>query len=71
MKVSHWVGLLLMAIGFIGAIAADIFASIGNWANPGSLVKVGLLGIIILIISLIIERIQDYRKEDEDDLSQY
>jgi uncharacterized membrane protein len=60
-----------MAVGFIGAIAADMVASIGNLVNPGSLLKLGLLGIIILIVSLIIERIQDYRKENEDDLSQY
>jgi len=71
MKVIHWLGWLLMAVGFIGAIAADMVASIGNLVNPGSLLKLGLLGIIILIVSLIIERIQDYRKENEDDLSQY
>lgn len=60
-----------MAVGFIGAIAADMVASISNLVNPGSLLKLGLLGIIILIVSLIIERIQDYREENEDDLSQY
>lgn len=67
----RWIGMLLIAFGFLGFMFAGVKASLGSFINPGQYIVVGAIGVVIVIISLIYERYQDRRKEGNDDLSQY
>ncbi|OEF97035.1 hypothetical protein [Desulfuribacillus alkaliarsenatis] len=64
-------GLILIAIGFLGFMSTSFFALTGTYINPAIYIVLGVLGVVVIFSSLIYERIQDERKDDDDDLSQY
>lgn len=61
----------MIAVGFLGFMFAGVKASLGSFVNPGLYIVIGAIGVLLVLISLIYERIQDKRKEGNDDLSQY
>ncbi|OEH85180.1 hypothetical protein BHU72_06100 [Desulfuribacillus stibiiarsenatis] len=71
MNPIHCLGMLLIAFGFLGVIGSSIATFFGDYKNPGIYIIVGAVGVVVILGSLLIERMKERRKEGTDDSSQY